>query len=448
MEMPDHLDYVAFAIPVAPGPHRGSSLVKLTHRDCLLAVAGLDLEGGGHSQLECSTLFCPVPLRTLLSGGTIIIIPKHEPASSNSVARANASPAPTLTAAPAAIPIDVTSRPSLPSSSLMMPTREMTPQTKPSNAKPVLTDALTREEQQEQQEQEEAKKTTSGTARAIRVKQKYDKHVERMHWAAQLLAPELSKQQSFNVDLNPLVDWSSSWVQPMQVPLAAFLTHDSAAKMNDPSEVTQAKAKEQRWRQDRAGRLPGKPVTTTSKTIRVGNGVKIAREVLADTSSHIGVIPAMPTSVAMHWDNTFSGADTGVLMRNGNCSLQRLVFADSAGCDAGFVKYADICRRTLASHPAVSAVRMFFDLTSVVSAAAAAAAAPGRTGSASVLWGAVVFEEGNQDTPLPSVTELLSYCPKPDPGNPSCSKYMLHGLVRWRQRGSLVQVGQACQSRL
>ena len=269
MEMPDHLDYVAFAIPVAPGPHRGSSLVKLTHRDCLLAVAGLDLEGEGHSQLECSTLFCPVPLRTLLSGGTIIIIPKHEPASSNSVARANASPAPTLTAAPA-IPIDVTSRPSLPSSSLMMPTREMPPQTKPSNAKPVPTDALTREEQQEQQEQEKEKKTTSGAARAIRVKQKYDKHVERMHGAEQLLAPELSKQQSFNVDVNPPVDWSSSWVQPMQVPLAAFLTHDPAAKMNDPSEVTQAKVEslsEARLRSV-SKRIPPRRMSTTTAAAR------------------------------------------------------------------------------------------------------------------------------------------------------------------------------------
>lgn len=185
-------------------------------------------------------------------------------------------------------------------------------------------------------------------------------------------------------------------------------------------------------------------MTTIADTWQRASRVKTAQEVLATTSLNaIGAIPAIPTSVAMHWDTTFSGAAAGVLTRNGECGSRRLALADPAGRDPGYVGFAHACRNALASHPSVSAVLMFFDQVGDPTAAA-----PCNAGPVSALWGAVVLNEGDTGAPLPSATELLDLCPHSDPGDPSAPKYMLHGLVRWRQRGSLVRAGQVYQSRL
>ena len=422
-EMHVHLDDLAFALPVAAGPYRGSSLVKLTHRDCLLAVAGLDLEG--EERGECSTLFCPVPLRTLLSGGTIII-PKSKPASNDNIMGASTLHTSTLTSTMAAI-ADTAATPaaSASSSPATITHKKKKLQTKPPDAKPLPTAIL---------KSNAKRKNSSGTARAIQIIKKYDQHLKQVHEASQDFAPVSAKLESFNVDLNPLlIDWSSSWVQPMQVPLLALFGSNLSST---------AKAKEQQRRQARAGTLPGEPVMTIADTQQ--NAVNRVGDLLAGTSTDmIGAIPAIPSRVMMDWDTTYSVATAGALMKSDECGSRRLALADPVGCDTGFVEFANTCRKALASHPSVSAVLMFFD-----KAAKAEMAAQSPTGPISALWGAVVFKEGRENTSLPSAMELLDLCPQPDPDDPQSSKYILHGLVRWRQRGSLVRAGQAYQSRL
>ena len=56
--------------------------------------------------------------------------------------------------------------------------------------------------------------------------------------------------------------------------------------------------------------------------------------------------------------------------------------------------------------------------------------------SSTALWGAVVFAEDSLGKSLPSASELFSLCPQPIPSDPT-PQYVLQGLVRWRQRGSL-----------
>ncbi len=66
---------VCCAVPVSMGPYRGSAMVKLTHEDWLREP--VRMTGRGSSVLQDNgsplSVFCPVPLRTLLRGDTVVI---------------------------------------------------------------------------------------------------------------------------------------------------------------------------------------------------------------------------------------------------------------------------------------------------------------------------------------------------------------------------------------
>ena len=137
----------------------------------------------------------------------------------------------------------------------------------------------------------------------------------------------------------------------------------------------------------------------------------------------------------LYWDTTFSGR----LQPFQKCGVRgKATVSDPAGCTACVGLRA--CRTALASHPSVLAVSIFYDCMSNMYEVSG-------VDSSTALWGAVVFAEDSLGKSLPSASELFSLCPQPIPSDPT-PQYVLQGLVRWRQRGSLVRAAQVYQSRL
>ena len=152
----------------------------------------------------------------------------------------------------------------------------------------------------------------------MKIKEKYDRHLERVHEESQQVATVSGKQLKFSVDYDsPVIDWSSSWLQPMQVPFYSRHALECATPEDVESVTAVDSADEKLLRQVRAGSLPGEPVTRVDIVRKNDGPPKHAQSTLAAVSSHMhGVIPAIPSTATMHWDTTFSGEAAGAFFRN------------------------------------------------------------------------------------------------------------------------------------